>query len=324
MRREALPASSIGRLALAAVGERTRRLRRCACASRDMPTAGRVHDTRVAVRRLQACLRVFRPVLLLPSAVPNAPLRRVERRLGRLRDLDLLRDALIDLAVSDPADALCLALLRARLLEERAPALAFARAALDRRQYRRVMRALRRWAERPSFTPLAVLPAGQVVPELILPQLARTLLHPGWLIGTLSSIEDPRADALHRLRRRVKALRYAVESVEPVYGGAVRGCLGRLARIQDGLGAYHDWLTLYTRLRAEAVSQSLLQLPACRALAALQPWPRWRMLALDPRERAALRRILLLPGRRVYKLAAEASGVTAAPASAGVAVAPGD
>lgn len=39
-------------------------------------------------------------------------------------------------------------------------------------------------AKNPIYNPLAQLQIQQAVPELLLPQISRFLLHPGWIIGT--------------------------------------------------------------------------------------------------------------------------------------------
>ena len=61
----------------------------CAALARE-PSEEPVHEVRVATRRLLAALTLFTPLLELPEDVDPDVLHRVERRLGRLRDLDVL------------------------------------------------------------------------------------------------------------------------------------------------------------------------------------------------------------------------------------------
>ncbi|MBK8005609.1 MAG: CHAD domain-containing protein [Gemmatimonadetes bacterium] len=93
---------------LAELGPRAQALAHHLDAFLDHGDAGVVHDLRVAARRLRAALTVFAPLLVLPGCVRRQPLRRVERRAGRLRDLDVLDDLLQRHGPVEPAVAAAL------------------------------------------------------------------------------------------------------------------------------------------------------------------------------------------------------------------------
>src|SRR5207248_2888217 len=81
-------------------------------------------------------------------------------------------------------------------------------------------------------------------PVLLRP-LLRAVLRSG---GRLSAESSPAA--LHRLRIRVKRLRYAVETLGGLGGKSMRKLLRQLVRLQDLLGEHQDAVTIAARLRA--------------------------------------------------------------------------
>ncbi|HSB54693.1 MAG TPA: CHAD domain-containing protein, partial [Gemmatimonadales bacterium] len=234
------------------LGTRADRLRRLTddLAGAADPDPELIHQIRVAARRLQAALSVFRPLADLPPAVRVSRIRRVERRLGGLRDLDVLAGSLLpgelpSLSAEAGAD---LTRLRQVLLQERDPALRRARRAVTRTGYERALRALRTWLDAPEFSPAAMHPATEVAPDLVFPSFARVLLDRAWWTETIPAPDDPAAKVLHRLRRRIKALRYRAECLSGCYGDSLTSWLQRLHAIQNGLGQYHDGAVLLGRL----------------------------------------------------------------------------
>lgn len=246
------------------------RLERFAAGARiDPADAEGAHRARVTARRLHAALVVWRPLLALPPAVRPAVLREVERRLGALRDLDVLQGHLIPVLETLPA-------LRQRLGEARAAALALARRAVARGSLRRTLEGVERWVAEPTFHPLASLPPWRVGPALVAPALTRVLLAPGWLVEGQPDPLDPRAAPLHALRRRVKRLRYRLECLEPWGGAELAAWLEELHAMQDALGDWHDAGVLLEWLGEPSDGEDLLAAARRRATAALAPWPAWR------------------------------------------------
>ncbi|MDX2120841.1 MAG: CHAD domain-containing protein [Gemmatimonadota bacterium] len=245
------------------------------------PAAGPVHDLRVAARRLHAALTLWAPLLDLPTGLRPGTIRRVERRFGALRDLDILA-ARLEALPGGLEDA------RREVEHERTDALGRGGASLRRRPLRRTLAALDDWCAAPAFTPLAQLPPESVAAPLLAPVLSRVLLHPGWLIPDSPAPDDPGAADLHALRRVLKRLRYSLECLTGWWGGDAAGWLDELHAIQDALGAWHDEGILRTRLARHSADPDILAASESRARAALELWPAWRARYLDPVVRAGL------------------------------------
>lgn len=280
---------------LAELGPRAQALAHHLDAFLDHGDAEAVHDLRVAARRLHAALTVFAPLLVLPDTVRCRPLRRLERRAGRLRDLDVLDDLLQRLGPAEPGLA---AALHAELADEREPAGRRARSQARKPRLRDLIHDLDRWLEAPAFTRTAGLSLAAVGPDLLLPALGGVLLDPAWAVEEWPGADAPEAAPLHRLRRRIKRLRYEVECLAAVLVPAVAGWLEELHAIQDALGAWHDAGVLLARLARLAPPGPLHAAVSAEACAALAPWPAWRARYAQAEARGRLRALLAVPVRR--------------------------
>ncbi len=209
-----------------------------------------LHRARVATRRLRAAFGLFAP--LLPEGHDErdgiASVRRVTTALGRARDLDVqlefLREKSEALGETDG--------------KRRMPGIA--RLVLRKSQERerlgeRVLGALRRWrgsgtpervrerlrravmnpdargnGDSPSGTPAAfALLAAQVDREL------RVALSFDLFVRDPSAVTE-----LHELRKATKRVRYMLEMLDPLFGGALSAPAARFRTLQDDLGAIHD------------------------------------------------------------------------------------
>lgn len=259
------------------------------------PAAGVVHDLRVSARRLHAALTLFAPLLDLPAVHRPDSIRRVERRFGALRDLDV-QAARLEALPDRFEEAL------RDLARERSEAIERGVASLRRRPLRRTLAALGDWCAAPGFTPLAQLPPESLTAPLLAPALSEVLLHPGWLIPDSPAPDEPGAAALHALRRCLKRLRYSLECVSVWCGNETGDWLDELHAIQDALGAWHDEGILLQRLVRHSPGPDIRVECEARARAALEPWPAWRARYLDPVFRAGL-----------YQQIGGAAGVAAPP-----------
>lgn len=250
-----------------------------------------VHQLRVALRRLQAAICVFRPILRFPGSIRPGQLRRLERRLGRLRDLDVMEEslALLRSTPRTPVELQTLGRLGDDLADARQEAVERARTALRRPRYRETIDTLSDWLEQPRARAVAELPVAALAPDLLLPSLSAILLHHGWLAGQASQGTDAATRALHALRRRIKELRYQVECLEGCYGDGVATWLEELHAMQDALGRHHDAQQLAGRLHRLRTPAALLEAVLAAGTGALEPWPAWRDAYLVPAYRAELR-----------------------------------
>jgi hypothetical protein len=271
-----------------------------------------VHETRKALKRLRALVRLLRDEL--PQGVfaaENAVLRDMGRRLSGARDGEVMLSTLEQLLKRHPRKLgrrRSLARLHERLAFERdqAASATLLGDAAARRQLIAELRALR------SRVLQWTLPerAGM---ELAAPGLARIYRQGRARHRRAARGKGDRSRAMHEWRKRVKDLRHAAEMLDRSDPGGERARHGRgrrarkrrreaarihrLARAADALGEMlgedHDLAVFAERVRGDPD----LQLPR-RA--------RRTLLRLISRRRRQLRRRALRRGERIYRRGAKA------------------
>jgi CHAD domain-containing protein len=206
-----------------------------------------VHQLRVATRRLRATLRLFAP--LLPATFVEGMHRElawVARAIGPVRDLDVLLEAVKARATRlDPALRKELGPVGIAVHDQRDVALAGLSEALGSSRCRRLLGRLHAFAESQARARRHQR-LGAAAPGLLQP-LVRAVRGAGRRLGPDSLPAD-----FHRLRVRVKRLRYALETMRALGGKPVRRLLGELEELQDILGGSQDAVTQIAWLRAYA------------------------------------------------------------------------
>ena len=241
------------------------------------PTPEHLHQLRVGLRRLRSLLRVFAAQAPPPATALVPALGHLFDQLGAARDRDVMAErlwpalqaagaplvALPPLPV--PAGALAL-LLRAPATQQlwlallgacQAPSVAVPPA-----------------GDGPVAAPVAesVAESAGLLRDSLGPPLARLLRQAQRDGLRFAALDDP---ARHRLRRRIKRLRYAIEASVALWPARrASRCLAALERAQGPLGDYND---------------SVVALAAYQAFAALEPqawfavgWLAARREALTP------------------------------------------
>lgn len=195
-----------------------------------------IHQMRVAVRRLRAVLRLFRPQLPADfEAKLKPPLMALMKSLGAARDLDVLLSEIVEpVARTMPGEPRIGALADAAT-GKRAHAREQAIAYLGQPEYGRTLLLV--------MTALNALPQNGQSPDVDLPAFAKhrlSRLHRKVLqLAQLADIADPAS--LHRLRIGVKRLRYALEFFAPLLQARRTVALTkRLVALQDTLGQLND------------------------------------------------------------------------------------
>ena len=211
-----------------------------------------VHQLRVATRRLRTALRLFAP--LLPArfaAAAHRDLAWLATAIGAVRDLDVLGETLRKQAARlDPELRREVGPLGVALHEQHERTLAELGATLDAKRSRRLLERLAVFAD--SRAPVGRgARLGDVAPDLLRPQV-RAVVRAGRRLGPDAAPPD-----LHRLRIRVKRLRYAVETLRSLGDRSVREVLVRLERLQDTLGKGQDAATAIAWLRAYAATRGV-------------------------------------------------------------------
>ena len=194
----------------------------------------RVHQSRVALRRIRSNLRTFR-LALDPAwgTTLRAELAWYGGRLGQVRDLHILADVVtlkgpevLGPEEVDRLDSVMGVRMAAALAD-----IAAERSGARRFQLNEQMMVL--W-DGPEFKNKAKRPAEEVLPPM---------LHRAWrdLRGAARAARKDRSDAnLHKLRIRLKDLRYGCETVALVEGGPARKTARAAEQLQSKLGDLHD------------------------------------------------------------------------------------
>ena len=210
----------------------------------------KLHDMRVAVRRMRTAARIFGRFLDEDEFQPYVrELRALGRTLGPVRDLDVTLDHArrfrdtspmrerLDLDTLVEAWQEQRAKLRRRLLEH-----------LDTSAYGRFKRGFPAFLEDSAAGVLpAVTNSGRVRPALLrhegpvvlYERLAAVRAYEGWFDG-----EDTPLRRYHLLRIEVKRLRYTLEFLGDIAGPEAEPLVASLKAVQDHLGEMREaWMT---------------------------------------------------------------------------------
>ncbi len=212
---------------------------------RDEPDA--VHQLRVAVRRLRSAVQTYTSLLDREWTRPLViELRHLGRTLAPARDTEVLRERIVDgLDHTDPD--LVLGPVRAQVTRHFARAEAEAHAAtlaeFDGDRYAVLRAALDELLVAPPLTRRAARPAAKELPRSAA-KAARRLERAVSALDTDSSDE-----AVHRVRKAGKRLRYATEVARPAVGGKAKRLNRKLKDLQRALGEHQDTVVARRVLR---------------------------------------------------------------------------
>jgi len=215
-----------------------------------------LHQLRVAARRLDATLSLFKQYLPAPLVRARKKAKSLLRALGATRDLDVQLAGLDAYCEELPAEERqALAPLKERLTIERARARARMLRALD-------SEATRRWIQTLAATTAeAATPAEAATVAAIMPKRVRRRFR-RLRKAVRRLCADSTMDDYHKVRRRAKQLRYALESGTVMYGKPADELLKALRRMQDKLGAYQDANIARAHLNALAADPECALPPA--------------------------------------------------------------
>lgn len=234
-------ASTSGQVALAYLAQQVGVLQALEPAVReDAPDA--VHKARVATRRLRSAMRTFRPLF---DRTVTDPLRGevawLTGVLGAPRDAEVMRDRLLGVAEGLEPELVVgpmLQRLRDTLTGEHDRAHAALVSALDSRRYERLLADLVDVLVHPPLTPAAASPAGQELPALVAKESQAVMKTAG--VAATSEDAAERDEAIHDIRKRAKAARYAAEAAGSVVGSRADKLASAWTELQEALGDYQD------------------------------------------------------------------------------------
>jgi triphosphatase len=208
-----------------------------------------LHDLRVAGRKLEALLREFR-ASLPPTLVQIRPtLKKVLGALGDVRDLDVALNELQAFGRKLPeSDQLGVEALRIHLESERRRARLRMLGVLDSASAQKGLQKLTSLLAAPSLASQqsSADPTLNVVRQMVRARYRKVRKGAGRLTP------DSPIEAYHKVRGRVKKLRYLLEAVAVIYGKPAHEMLRALHRWQQQLGVQQDSEVAARRLKALA------------------------------------------------------------------------
>ncbi|OUL24182.1 CHAD domain-containing protein [Nostoc sp. 106C] len=259
-----------------------------------------LHQMRVGMRRLRTAVSRFVIALDLSKPISDKNIGKIARRLGNLRDLDVLKETLekdYKPRLSKKEQKYLHTAFDA-ISKQREQALSTVETTLKDESYKSLKQELEEWLEKPSYKDLASITIQQVLPDLLLPEVSQFLLHPGWLVGTevgeselkvrkgweADKVEQQlinNGETLHNLRKQAKRVRYQMELFSDLYSESYAAYIVDVKSIQDILGAMHDSVVLTEWLEDVFKSDMHSHLHGLTKLLAenrYQLWQQWQPL----------------------------------------------
>lgn len=208
-----------------------------------------VHKARVTTRRLKAAMDLLEVILEKHTGKPLAKLgRKLRRRLGPLRDADVMLEHLDEIYEESPDLGAGCEWLKARLIVDREDARAKSR---KQSSAVKVITKLGAWEAMRS----KLLDVQAAIPSLLAESTHQQLdqfidqanqlrarLHKEDVDDPVQTKHDP-----HQLRIAGKSLRYTLELAEANGQELPEGVLKTFKKMQEALGAWHDFVVLGER-----------------------------------------------------------------------------
>jgi inorganic triphosphatase YgiF len=241
-----------------------------------------LHQMRVGLRRLRSALLAFRDLVPKKAAKPIAErVRGLMPSLGAARDWDVFCEGLVRLGMQEPDRAPVMAPLLARARAKRGAARRRARLAASSPKLQALLLRALRWINAGPWKGAAEEAEGSLCAfaAAALERLHRKAL------AQAEDIDWSDAERRHRLRIRMKRLRYACDFFAASFAGAAaRPYIKRLAALQDILGDLND-IAVARRLLAEIAPRGCareLAAPAGHVRHALAVRERMLVISLEP------------------------------------------
>ncbi len=247
------PALSIGEIGRANLRRHLSSWLACEPAARLGEDTERLHELRVAGRRIDTTLGVLEAYLPKSLTRLRPAWKVLVRALGPVRDLDVQLAELANFAKDlNKSNGGQLEPLRNRLETERRAARTRMLSTLDRSSTRRLIERLRVALSNPNTVPVR---HDNPVSASVAPRLIRRRFKKVRRAAQEVRV-NPTAATHHALRRRAKRLRYTIESFEGFYGKSADDLLQVLRRLQKNLGSHQDAHVAANRFHAMVAARS--------------------------------------------------------------------
>lgn len=212
----------------------------------DRPDA--VHRTRVATRRLRACLSTYRSFFDAETVVKlREELKWYGMLLGAARDSEVLRMKLDSMLAAEPEELVMGPVSRRialQLQQEHSAALDALKEGLDSERYSKLKDSLESFVADPALEDPALEHAAEVLPGLLQRDYKRLRKGVERAEASKGTLQHPLD--LHEARKRAKRLRYAAESARKASKRAglskktAKRVRGAAKTIQEILGEHQD------------------------------------------------------------------------------------
>jgi CHAD domain-containing protein len=263
-----------------------------------------LHQMRVGLRRLRTALEVFESAVELPKSIEIAQIRKFAHVLGAVRDIDVMSSELQTQRENLPfEEQQALDVVLKSLQKQRSHDFKKLKTTLHSKQYRKVKEAFEDWFSLPKYSAIACLPIQDVLPDLLLPLISETLLHPAWLIGvepgekqfthqTLEELSVQQGQILHDLRKQMKRVRYQTELFTQHYDAVFSEQVNEFKQLQEILGEIQDSAVIGEYLHEQLKKKPCPVLSDRLRRKVEDAWETWRSLQakyLSPEFRTELR-----------------------------------
>lgn len=227
-----------------------------------------LHQMRVGMRRLRTAIASFDGAIALPKVARPDKIGKIARKLGKLRDLDVLLDTLENQYLPElpTTEQKNLKKVLATLHKHRQHSLEIVQITLNGKGYQELKQSLQDWLEEPQYGIFAQFSILDILPNLLLPLTSQLFLHPAWLVGVkihngeiemnldmtpesvIEILSAPDED-LHDLRKEAKGVRYQMELFTDFYHPNYQDYIKDIKSIQSILGQIQDSFVLADFLR---------------------------------------------------------------------------
>jgi CHAD domain-containing protein len=225
----------------------------------DVATDGKlsaIHQMRVSLRRLRSFVHGFAPILNIPKVMGEKQIGKIAKTLGKVRDLDVLKDICKNYRVDLPAsEQLYLDEVISTIDKRRRKSLVKVHSMLDTKEYQYFKLGLNNWLNCASYQANIRVPISDILPALLSTTVGQLRLNSGWrsdsnldpTISPESAVDRlllTQDTALHSLRKQIKATRYLMELFADRYPTQYQDYLDDFQQIHKFLGNIQDRVVL--------------------------------------------------------------------------------
>jgi CHAD domain-containing protein len=277
-----------------------------------------LHQIRVGMRRLRSTLTGFAPALTMPKYADQKRVGNLGIILGELRDLDVLKEAFVGhyQPILPPKEQELLKKVLQVLESRRKKAFAKVEKLLKSDKFLNFKADFASWLDNPTYQPIGKLDIATVLPDLLLPQASRFLLHEAWLVGVnleenqkvrefssqeIDDLLEKEGLLLHDLRKEAKRSRYNMELFTQFYGDKYQEYLEDIKNLQGILGEMQDCCVLsdfLSQIFPNCLAKEMPTLLEIFQNIRHQKWQEWQPLQkkfLDADTRKSLHETILQP-----------------------------